>query len=304
MRKSWFFKLNLVFVSTLFLQSGFAQVYTRWGLPDGAKARLGKGGITGNIAYSPDGRRLAVTSYIGIWLYDARTYAEVNLIGRHTRIAYSVAFSPDSATLAVGYYDALRLWDASNGKHVRTLEGHVGGINCVAFSPDGFTLASGAWDRTIRLWDTRTGEGLHTLTGHEDRLQSVAFSPDGFTLASAASDASLRVWDVRTGDAIKTIRDYQTGGNFVVAFSPDGLTLAAGRLLGGAGASSPPGRIELWDTGTWEHVQTLEGHRATVGWVAFSPGGDMLASAGGWYDDTVRCVGYPYVETDAYTIGT
>ena len=41
MRKSRFFKLSLVFVSILFLQSGFAQDYSRWGLPEGAKSRLG-----------------------------------------------------------------------------------------------------------------------------------------------------------------------------------------------------------------------------------------------------------------------
>ena len=279
MRKSRFFELSLLIVFTLALRASFAQDYTRWGLPDGAKARLGKGGITGNIAYSPDGRRLAVATNIGIWLYDASTYAEVNAIARHTRLVYSVAFSHDSFMLAVGYYDTLRLWDAGNGKHVRTLEGHVGGVDCVAFSPDGFTLASGAWDRTIRLWDTRTGEGLHTLTGHEDRVQSVAFSLDGFTLATGSDDDTIRLWDVRTGEAIKTLQDNSRRGEYAVAFSPDGLTLAGGRSPNGVGASSPPGRIELWDTHTWGHVQTLEGHRATVGWVAFSPDGDMLLRA-------------------------
>ena len=43
---------------------------TEWGLPEGAVMRLGKGAISGNIAYSPDGTRLAVSSVIGIWIYD------------------------------------------------------------------------------------------------------------------------------------------------------------------------------------------------------------------------------------------
>ena len=45
MKKRLFFKLSLLFVAVLFLQNGFAQDYTRWGLPDGAKARLGKAGF-------------------------------------------------------------------------------------------------------------------------------------------------------------------------------------------------------------------------------------------------------------------
>ena len=39
------------------------------GYPTGAKVRLGKGQIY-DLKYSPDGTRLAVTSSIGIWLYD------------------------------------------------------------------------------------------------------------------------------------------------------------------------------------------------------------------------------------------
>ena len=288
MRNSRFFILGLLFVAALSTQSSYAQDYTRWGLPDGAKARLGKGGITGNVAYSPDGRRLAVATNIGIWLYDAGTYAEVNLIARHTRLVYSVAFSHDSSMLAVGYYDTLRLWDAGNGKHLRTLEGHVGGVDCVAFSPMASRLPVELGTIQFVCGTPARGEACTPSPGTKIGSSPWRFPPDGFTLASGASDGSLRVWDVRTGEAIQTLQDYPGRRSFVVAFSPDGLTLAGGRLPSTASASSPPGRIELWDTGTWEHVRTLEGHTATVGWVAFSPDGDMLASAGGWYDDTVR----------------
>ena len=52
-----------------------AQDYTKWKLPEGAKARLGKGRIN-EIKYSSDSRRLAVASSIGIWLYDTRTGKE------------------------------------------------------------------------------------------------------------------------------------------------------------------------------------------------------------------------------------
>ena len=34
--------------------SSFAQDYTQWGLPEGAKARIGKGSIN-DMRYSPDG---------------------------------------------------------------------------------------------------------------------------------------------------------------------------------------------------------------------------------------------------------
>ena len=85
-------------------------------LPEGAKARIGKGHITGDIVYSPDGARLGVASAIGIWVYDAKTYQELILLAGHTHSVFSVAFSPDGQTIASGSRDStIRLWDARNG---------------------------------------------------------------------------------------------------------------------------------------------------------------------------------------------
>ena len=135
MKKRLFFKLSLLFVSVLFLQNSFAQDYTRWGLPDGAKARLSKGWIL-NFAYSPDGTRIAVGTSIGIWLYDADTGAELALLTGHTNWVWCVAFSSDGETLASGSLDdTIRLWDANTGEHKHTLEGHTDSIWSVAFSP-------------------------------------------------------------------------------------------------------------------------------------------------------------------------
>ena len=72
--------LILCLISVLFLPNAFSQDYTKWGLPEGVKMRLGKGTITGNIAFSPDSSLLAVASYIGIWIYDGHTGKELNLI--------------------------------------------------------------------------------------------------------------------------------------------------------------------------------------------------------------------------------
>ena len=153
MKKSQFFNFTFLFISILFLQTTFAQDYTRWSLPEGAKARLGKGAIEESLVFSPDGTRLAVASSIGIWLYDTHTGAEVALLTGHTGPVISVAFSPDGNTLASGNQKAIQLWDAHTGKHKATLGGHTESVGSVAFSPDGKTLASGSRDSTILLWD-------------------------------------------------------------------------------------------------------------------------------------------------------
>ena len=113
--------LNLLSLNT------FSQDYTQWGLPEGVKARLGKGRISGTIAYSPDGTRLAVGSSIGIWLYDTTTHQEVALLTGHAGWVSSVAFSPDGNTIASGGEDGtVRLWEVNTGATTRTLTGHTG----------------------------------------------------------------------------------------------------------------------------------------------------------------------------------
>ena len=137
--------------------------YSTWNLPDGVTVRLGKSWIL-DIAYSYDGSRLAVGSGIGVWVYNALTGAEVDLLTGHTVIR-SVAFNPDGSTLAGGGWDGtIHLWDANTGQHLNTLTGHRSAVRSIAFNPDGSTLASGSQGGTIHLWDATTGQHLRVLT--------------------------------------------------------------------------------------------------------------------------------------------
>ena len=115
------------------------------------RARLGKGEVT-DIAWTPDGNRLAVASSVGVFLYDASTLEEVRYIPTDAPVR-SIAFAPDGQTLASGSRDGtVRLWRVADGTLLRTLEGHTAWVRSVAFAPDGQTLASGSEDGTVRLW--------------------------------------------------------------------------------------------------------------------------------------------------------
>ena len=69
MKKLLFSVFIFGFSISFLARSIFAQDYTQWGLPDGAKARLGKGKIS-EIAYSQDGNvsRLQVVLEYGFMM--------------------------------------------------------------------------------------------------------------------------------------------------------------------------------------------------------------------------------------------
>ncbi len=213
--------------------AAFGQVYVQEHLPEGAKARIGKGRVY-ELAYSPDNTLLAVASTIGIWIYDARSGEALKLLTVPMESVRSIAFSPDGQSLAGGSSDGrLQLWEVRTGALMLTLKGHTASIRSVVFSPDGRTLASGGNDKTIGLWDLHTGELKTTFTGHTDRVYSVAFSPDGQSLASGGRDELIRIWDVRTGEPLRTFAGH-AGYISAVAYAPDGETLAThGKVLSG-----------------------------------------------------------------------
>ena len=270
MRKSRFLKLGILIFYTLFLQTGLAQDYTRLGLPEGARARFGKGSISGDIMFSPDGTLLAVPCSAGVWLYNAGTGAEINLLIGHTNQVSSIAFSPDGTKIAgVNWDNSIQLWDVRTGKSTYTLAGHTRSVEIMVFSPDGTKLASVGWDNSIRLWDVRTGKAAHTFVGHTRSVESVAFSPDGTKLASAAWDRTIRLWDVRTGIGLHNLWLYPDSV-IAVTFSPDGSTLAGWRS----------GAIRLWTVETGEPVLAPERHHRWLSSAVILPDGSTLVRDG------------------------
>ena len=200
MQKTLFLILTIGLAICVIPENTIAQDTQDWHLrhlPDGVRARIGKGEIKGNIAISDDGKRLAVPCSIGIWMYDAETDKALDLITGHTHWVISVAFSPDGSLLASGSVDStVRLWDAHTGTKLHTMQRHVHSISTVAFSPDSSLLASAGEDGTIQMWDVETGTHLRTLIGHLRFVYCVAFSPDGKILASS-NGGIVYLWDLK-----------------------------------------------------------------------------------------------------------
>ena len=336
MNISRLFIIGSLFVAALSLQHSYAQDCTRKGLPDGARMRLGKGWISGDMTFSPDGTVLAVPCRTGVWLYDVTTGAEINLLVGHSRGVESVAFSPDGTKLASGSWDTtIRLWDVRTGKGTHTLAGHRDSVRSLVFSPDGLTLASRGRDEMIRLWDVDTGEPLRALEGlefgsrnnevrlwdastgetastvivglHQHWLSPIVFLQSGPVSVSGSSDDRIRTWSAHVVEAVPSLEGSRDRVEAVV-FSPDGSTLAATLSW------RDEVEIQLWAARTGEFLYYLTGHwsaRNTLRdiYVAFSPDGDTLASVGSndsmvrlWDARTGKLLGRP--ETSTSTVSS
>ncbi len=226
--------------------------------------RFDPGMRVGTIAFSPDGKRIAVGN-------DQPTM--IMMRGGHSRVA-------DNWQPAVRIVDAetgrpvvsLRLTTAEEDAALAAAErfSHFQ-VTSLAFSPDGTMVAVGTDVGQVKLFDLPTGGLLRSLDDEKAKLAdkntpeqwkslkramgnvaSLAFSPDGSLLAVCGS----------------SFADYSYSGAF------DGILRTGLRTTG-------PGRLKLWEvkTGTLKH--DLAGHDHANA-VAFSPDGNLLASAGSW----------------------
>jgi WD40 repeat protein len=238
--------------------------------------------LAGELAWSPNGETLAMTTIHGSGIYDVHSLLKLRPLESDVTPT-SLAFSPGGARVVTGGrdipespQDTITIWRANDGTKLQTLIGHTEWVNSVAYSPTNELIASGSDDSTIRLWRVEGGTEARVLEGHSGPVSSVTFSPDGELVASGSLDGKVRLWRASDGTLIVSLEDHELGVTSV-DFSPDGITLAS---------ASADGTIQLWAAGTGTPLHTLTGHTGTVSRVDFSPDGALLVSAG--WDNTIR----------------
>ena len=268
-----------ILLNAVLLLTSFAQDNAKAGLPEGAIARLGKGGIN-IMRFSHDGTRLAVGTDIGVWLYDVPDGKETVLFTGHPGQVNTLAFSTDGKILASGgdVNTSIQLWDTETGTKFLSikLSDRFSRVSALMFSQDNKTLTSLDRNRYITEWDVTTGQKLSNKSTSFSRRE-LAFSQDGETIASGHQEnGNIQLWDTGSGREGSVFKAKAYNGVQALAFSPDSKTIAS---------AHDDNTVRLWDTATRTERVTLGRHTEKINALAFSPDSTTLASGGA--DNTI-----------------
>jgi WD40 repeat protein len=199
--------------------------------------------------------------------------------------AFGLQFSPDGQLLAAKYNprgapgpNRIRVWQMGRPEPVLTVPVDV--VEAGSVSPDNSRLAVGGQDGWLYLYDVPGGPGGKRLAWVS--VSGVpAFHPSGRELAVfSRSTLEVQVLDADTGRVLHRLSCPARVQS--LAWHPEGKRLAAACDVD-ANDEFP---IYVWDTASWREPLVLRGHTSEVRAVAFSHGGDLLASVG--WDGSAR----------------
>ena len=158
-----------------------------------------------SLAFSPDGKLLAMGTYDKIILWDifaksATKTFEFNLRGGEGMSGIQgVIFSPDGKMIAAADADNIAMvWDISSGKRLSTIVGKGTIIRLsegtLAFSPDSKMIAAGNDNGDVIFWDVVADKELQTIGSQTCIPVDLIFGTGGNIFEIACQDGTIQFW--------------------------------------------------------------------------------------------------------------
>ena len=247
-----------------------------------------------SLAFSPDGKRLAVTGGVPTQMGELQVW---DLAEGKSKLAFSVAIGFDS-------------------------------VYGVSWSPDGKFVACGCSDNSVRVIDATTGVETFSAVPHTDWVLDTVFSEDGKQLVTVSRDGSAKIVEVESRRLLGGLTGVQPGALkgelYAVVLDPNTKKIVAAGNLGkprryrldvqangtldgelpelpgpifdmawnvplqrmvAVGGLGDDGRIAVYDNGGKQLAQ-IKGIDPQYA-VAFSPDGKRLVATG--RDGVIRC---------------
>jgi hypothetical protein len=234
-----------------------------------------------NVAWSPDGQRIAVVGTNGLLQIETVLSGTIININAHVGLVTGAAWSHDSQRLATsGQDNVIRIWNAS-GVLLGQFADFNGLIEDLVWNHDGTRLASASMEETngVRFWDTSTYALLPTKTFNISYVSNIDWNSDG-TLIAFGTPTGVGLVPDSAPTPLQNPATYAIGPReqaFSTAWNPTGTHLAIGYL----------NQMMVWNASTAQQVWSITAHAGLVEGLAWSPNGDRIASISS-QDDSVK----------------
>lgn len=224
----------------------------------------------GEIAFSPDGTRLAITIFeeehglYGIDLYDASAGVLYDTLLGDSEPITAVAWSGSALAWTSGdkQVGQIKVWDMhSTGGFIRQqITGHR--ATDLAFILSGLA-SGGAPDNEVKIWNTSTGELLDTLSD----FGSVEAVPKSYWAISGSAGNGIKIWDAQTYELVQEISEDLYLDN--ITAGPDGTTFL----------STYEGTVRIWDLSTGSPLADIKiEDQAAINALSVSPDGSKFVT--------------------------
>jgi WD40 repeat protein len=182
------------------------------------------------IAWSPDGKRLAVCSAVGeIVLYSTGTFDAMVLQSETGSSIDCLSFSHDGQFLAAsGQAGTVQIWRLnSKFELIETLKKAPAWVDQLKWSPTQNQLAF-SLGKSIQIWDATLGEIATTLNFNESSVAEIAWHPTGESVGVGGYQG-IKIWMSNdwNEDPYHLVIPSAT---VAVAWSSDGQYIASGNL--------------------------------------------------------------------------
>ena len=237
-----------------------------------------------SLAFSPDGKLLAVGTYGQVTLFDATTWEAKEQFRDIADEARSLAFSPDSKVLAIGgglpgRNGAVTLWNMEDYRKSSKLPVRAADtIEGLAYRKDGKELLACANDNKVSLFDNLPANSAAVLDEHNGRVLAAAFSPrDGYIYITGGMDKLVKVWNAKTQKTIVNFDQSEAGVTGLGFINND-------QFVG----ASLDGKIRWWgvsydakkDAYNGYHFRTQDANKGGVNALAVSADGKRIVTGG------------------------